>query len=531
MSFNNASGAGSVSNLRAIFENKKSDDRSASPPSRGRSPALSDASIRSRPVSKVRASFVAVERPGDSGEGQIWGLRKASDVANMAETKQELANDSLANRATDPPDSHAQLNGEHSEPEPPSQANTTDENTQGGLGSILKGSAFEGSPPISRVNGIGTEEPSTSPTSQKKNLAASKMNESTDSKPQNKSIGSRIKDAVASNHNQPPRAAKLKTTKDAKPIKPPPTRQVPPAKISTKSPTSPRAPRTPVSPNLEKPMTHGSAAKPTAVVASAKNAVSPERAKKSPTLPRETRNTSLNTQAATATRPALAPPRTNGTRKQTSPEVKPRPSHVPASTAAPTAVSAAKTTNSTTLGPKPTVTKRDRPLKPSTTTAPATKKIARTSLPNQADGTDKTKPRTSTARKVPDGGFLARMMRPTASSAQKAHEKVAPSSPPQTKRAAPVHAAKGKARGSLPGSDEDKGKARGSLPGSDEDKENTHRGGPESEGPPPTSETREDDVDGDDKADPSPLKDITPAVEPEGSTAESKPEAVEMSTA
>src|SRR5947207_15440587 len=75
-----------VRNLRAMFENKTGDPAtSTSPPSRGRSPAGSEASLSSRPVSKVRASFVAVERPAEAGQGQQWGLRKASDVGIMAE--------------------------------------------------------------------------------------------------------------------------------------------------------------------------------------------------------------------------------------------------------------------------------------------------------------------------------------------------------------------------------------------------------------------------------------------------------------
>jgi hypothetical protein len=66
--------------MLAMFEAKKEE---TSPPSRGRSPALSvsDATgYGSRPISKVRASFVAVERSGQMGS--MVGLRKASDVEN-----------------------------------------------------------------------------------------------------------------------------------------------------------------------------------------------------------------------------------------------------------------------------------------------------------------------------------------------------------------------------------------------------------------------------------------------------------------
>ena len=53
-----------VRNIRAMFEAKA---EATSPPSRGRSPTGSERSSSSRPISKVRASFVAVERSGQIG--------------------------------------------------------------------------------------------------------------------------------------------------------------------------------------------------------------------------------------------------------------------------------------------------------------------------------------------------------------------------------------------------------------------------------------------------------------------------------
>jgi hypothetical protein len=47
---------------------------------------------------------------------------------------------------------------------------------------------------------------------------------------------------------------------------------------------------------------------------------------------------------------------------------------------------------------------------------------------------DSPKSRASTASRTPDDSFLARMMRPTASTASKAHEKVQVSSPPRVNR-------------------------------------------------------------------------------------------------
>jgi hypothetical protein len=108
------------------------------------------------------------------------------------------------------------------------------------------------------------------------------------------------------------------------------------------------------------------------------------------------------------------------------------------------------------------------------------------------------------------------MMRPTASTAQKVHEKVAPSSPPQSKRAAPVQAAKGKVR-------------RSTI--SDEDKENTHRGGHPEDSAPPTTDTEQMEANGNAKVEPQPLNDITPAVEPESGAVDSSRDALEASSA
>lgn len=97
------------------------------------------------------------------------------------------------------------------------------------------------------------------------------------------------------------------------------------------------------------------------------------------------------------------------------------------------------------------------------------------------------------------------MMRPTTSSAQKAHEKVAPSSPPQSKRAAPAQATKGK--------------ARRSLLDSDEDKENNHRGGQEINSSPSAPKDKQVEANGSAEGESQPLNDITPVVESEKATA------------
>src|SRR5271154_2137583 len=152
MSANN-SGPGGVRNLRAIFENKTS-DHSTSPPSRGRSPGGSDASLHSRPVSKVRATFVAVERPDEAGQGQQWGLRKASDVAieeaeRAIETSRPTRESNQASSNSEPPQTTTVVKGVRSRNQSDTvqskNHNMASSENAGGLGAILKGSAFEDS--------------------------------------------------------------------------------------------------------------------------------------------------------------------------------------------------------------------------------------------------------------------------------------------------------------------------------------------------------------------------------------------------
>ncbi|MCJ1259007.1 hypothetical protein MMC24_006841 [Lignoscripta atroalba] len=142
---------------------------------------------------------------------------------------------------------------------------------------------------------------------------------------------------------------------------------------------------------------------------------------------------------------------------RTSPPSKPRPksptrtARLPASATASTASSAAKlggappprspsrvsTTAGTKLGRKPSTLNKERtgthPLAPSASTLSGVlKKSTRPSLSAPSQPNERPRSRTSIASsKLPEEGFLARMMRPTASSASKAHEKIEPKSPPK----------------------------------------------------------------------------------------------------
>jgi len=135
--------------------------------------------------------------------------------------------------------------------------------------------------------------------------------------------------------------------------------------------------------------------------------------------------------------PAPTSPKAVKSPKFLKPKSPTRPTKLPAAAVANTASSAAKHD----AKPSPTESEFRKPVnkRPSTVsmrpprvstssmTGTLAKKTSRASL--ATNGHDRPSSRVSTSK--PDEGFLARMMRPTASSAQKAHDKVAVHSPPR----------------------------------------------------------------------------------------------------
>ncbi|KIX93336.1 uncharacterized protein Z520_10979 [Fonsecaea multimorphosa CBS 102226] len=436
------SGNSGVKNLRAMFENKAS-DQSTSPPSRGRSPNPSEISNNSRPVSKVRASFVAVERPSENGGAPLIGLRRASEVSSMGEIKETAIEDTESMKSSTPavttkkgePTSDPQL--------APSANDGTDE---GGLGAILKGSAFVEHTPSKLAP-------------EAKNLteaiASGRIQDKiprSPSKPKDESNAAEMvkkMQATEGTNPGPPPTTTLQTTKDAELVKPPPTRQQVNTKPIPRSPTVTRpSPRTPTSPKLH---LRGGPAKIKGVMESAKEA---QRAREAARLNAEktektrasapTKDTSARPRAAPESiKKEQTPATPKATRSPTAVKPKPPtvPGKLPAAATATTASTAAKhdTQHSPTEPERKSVKKttttsstRQPRASSSASTFSLAKKASRTSLTN---GHDRPKSRVSTAK--PDESFLARMMRPTASSAQKVHEKVHVSSPPKHKSVAP----------------------------------------------------------------------------------------------
>ena len=433
-----------VRNLRAMFENKVS-DQSTSPPSRGRSPNPSEISNNSRPVSKVRASFVAIERPGENGGAPILGLRRASEVGSMEGIQENAV-------IEDAPAEKPVTAGEASKPSQPTISDLKPSADgiadEGGLGTILKGSAF-------------IENTPSKPPSEARNLdraikmgaIPAKIGTSSPAKPKDESKAAAMVEKVQAKEGSkpaPPPATTLNAPENAKRVKLPPTRQVN-TKAMPNSPVVAAPPRTPASPKVH---VKGGPAKIKGVMESAKKAQQAREAMKRETTNAEkaeplapSMDNRAKSKAPTAVKKEQTPASPQSVRSPTN--VKPRaptlPGKLPAAVTATTASAAAKQDgqHSPTEPERKPVAKKTASLSAraprastSSTTSTLARKASRTSLISEHD---RPKSRVSTTK--PDEGFLARMMRPTASSAQKAHEKV-PNSPPKTKK--PTMPTKGK---------------------------------------------------------------------------------------
>lgn len=431
------SGNSGVRNLRAMFENKAS-DQSTSPPSRGRSPNPSEISNSSRPVSKVRASFVAVEKPGENGGASILGLRRTSEVSNQRdENKENLMADAA-------PVGKVPAGGERAPTANASKAEKNDHTQNGtmetGLGDILKGSAFADSTPKALPEAANSGQASTPGQIQPKTAEAP-------AEPKDETKAAEMTEKMQATNGQkpgPPPSTQPQTTKTAEPVKPAPTRQIN-TKASPRSPiTSKSSPKTPTSPVAH---IRGGPAKIKGVMESAKRAqearaiVAKQNAEKEKKVqpPAPKANTqSEPQQSSNAVKKEQAPtsPKAVKSGKAVEPKSPTKPTKLPAAATAPTAASAARqeTHRSPTEAEhrKPAAkrpsTVSTRPPRASTasTTSMLAKKTSRASLTN---GHDRPKSRVSTNK--PDEGFLARMMRPTTSSAQKMHDKVPVNSPPR----------------------------------------------------------------------------------------------------
>ena len=541
-----------VRGIRAIFEAK---GEVTSPPSRGRSPVGSEGarSTSSRPLSKVRTSFVTVERSGLLGP--IIGLRKMSDTGDaIPRTGVEVEGDTrglntkqlLAEHQTDTSGESAQSvsNGTHilesSQEATPSStveninldgpssslgpvqtieletfvskdkqsdtngtvdgdstaprdiiedSSTIPPKSSEDLGHVLKGSSFEpeegivGQVPTVQENsilelssGVNNEESVTKNQNDSKSQSNGKVVASLKLAAESKILSSRPS-AISTKRDTPqgPKSGQTQPSSKATKVGKPSTPKTPvtPSQNNHSKTSSPRQPiektsssrqalpekstsRVSTGNSNKSPATNASR---TSLVAKQWNGDTKYPSKPPPSnvgsSNRVTSTTSLkqphsSTLPSGATEAKKSTTTSSSLPKKPTPKSPTRPSRLPAAATAATAASAAKlgasvSTNishpagsiGTNIDRKASTLKKDRPTATSravqgpSAAPPPQQKSSRPSILAGSHPADRPKSRASAvSSKQPDEGFLARMMRPTASSASKAHEKIESKSPP-----------------------------------------------------------------------------------------------------
>lgn len=492
-----------VNNLRAMFELNK---ETTSPPSRGRSPADPESLLGNnpRPISKVRTSFVAVERSGqmgpsidaqkpnthgeatargvDGGDPKLAGNTITTETSKsqgngiMAESsKAETENESVQHKDKD-------VNG-LSQAEAPVNDSTrspmvNDDNAASGdLAMVTIGEADNR--PKSDLEGEKGTEDGLEPCSNVEDLGvvmkgASFEQEEGNSDTVRDSKTNQLKNVSSPNQTQSPTDTKTGPSKqgnaagNSASLKTKPATSRPSA-ITTKKSSAPasanrnvsgnglfkKSPKTPTSPNVSNRQLSSKTASPRQPFSPKTLNNTDKETKKAPIQKSERSSTIAKAPAAAVTRPGRATSSTVGKAAKksgpTSPTTKSRPKsptrpvRLPAGATASTASSAARIGDAP-LPRSPGRTSASNAIKTSTlhkdkvagasrdpalgTAVNPRKKSTRPSLP--ASATNKNpKPRVSTSStKAPEGSFLARMMRPTQSSASKTHEKIEHTSPP-----------------------------------------------------------------------------------------------------
>ena len=472
-------------------------NETTSPPSRGRSPAGSITSDSSRPYSKVRTSFISVERIGQLGSASQkmsnvngnFGVDGSNEPATVVgssnseiptenmDTSQPTSTKDLpsgpsatgsTDKASEMEEPGADSTKKESLPvdkpaaspdkpaadaeEDPGSTLPADQkeevaNTEGAalkndgenLGSVLKGSPFvattEQSEESLESKGTPNQGQDLSPSKSKK---GAKSGEPVQINGRPKEPGSDVK--------SPPEARKAKANAPVARLSATDKKKGP---TSTSEKVDVKSPKTPQIDGPTNPASSGLPARSSVERRSLQSKPPSDAADQPPKPPAQAASSE-------ASRKDLAKPRQSSLRSNTGPsnksvptsplhKVRPksptRPVRLPASATAPTASSAAKLGGAPSRSPsrasiassyKSSTNNKTRNTPMTSATAQSRQKPVRSSLPPQSGAAQRQKPRTSTASATGnDGGFLARMMRPTESSKSKAHEKLEVKSPPR----------------------------------------------------------------------------------------------------
>lgn len=486
------SGSG-VQGLRAMFEQGKND---TSPPSRGRSPAGdSTTSNPSRPISKVRASFVSVDR---SGAGVLPELRKTSahegrpamDGAQDEKPLNGSLNEPAVNgnvkasvgttsdpfldtpRSTPKKAAASSLRAEPSRTVEPGQESTSNPDKSVTAAEEAPGKLLPGDPSSSAAVSGGGALGSGAPGLGMILKGSPFVEEDKDTS------GPEPKDSPsASSATKPPRAEQSKQIASGRQSggNPPEMRKGPPSpsknkavakpqvrrpKIDTTKPVAEKAtkvPKTPSSLPTSATSTQDTKPKPKPKIKAEPSQLPDKKAAaKGPEKPIEKsapRISLPSSRASKTSATAAAPKASTSTAIKVSATTAPppstfikprpksptRPAKLPASATAPTASSAAKLEGDASKAPAAVLAK----AKPTSTHG----RPPRASLPARSapipERLKKSQPRasmTNATGRGADDGFLARMMRPTQASKSKTHDKVEVKSPPRPSAGKPATA-------------------------------------------------------------------------------------------
>lgn len=462
-----------VRNLRNIFENKATTDTdTAAADTRGRSPAagrLSNLDANGRPLSKVRASFVAVEPPQipiqdaaadmaspPAGRESSIAARRASfsmdpnNKSAIAEMKQDLQDEQIR-RSSNPnvetiPE--GALNSAATTPavEPrEDQAMGDVSHAASKLSQMTVAPGNENEPPADP-----SSEPPMNPDKPTTGAEEEEEGSLMPAEPENEA-------AVSGGEALPPVAEDLRKQEQTDSAQATAGSEVTPQK-SVAQPVTTGKDGSQKSISVPSTSSRKESTKPSPVSVDSSSKAAPAGSLKSPEMAKSptSNKSSLSPKAAPArdvtrkaSRSSLAAPtaasaartsRESFSSKSSAPAAKPKPRETtkPASISshlmAPTAASRAKHEAEGTSKPapatqRPATTARAKP-QPSSTKPTPRSSLARPESRNSQAAPRKTAP-------PPDGSFLERMMRPTAASANKVHEKTEVKSPPR-KTAAPL---------------------------------------------------------------------------------------------
>ena len=478
-----------VASLRARFEQK---DEASSPPSRGRSPAasLSVTGDISRPISKVRTSFVAVEPSGQMGDldaseelgskGYALNGDGAGDSATNGAVQKpktngiELTPQNSITKEENAPEKSIRKEENAPEQTTPESDSRKQDSTPPNVSEVASGTPPAADPDQAKGTAVANTPsiPSSDP-----NEAAAVPNGAAQ-KGKASPLGSILKGSPFEQDEK--KGEELKASEPGASLEPAPSLEqqangtstsmtngkpkealTQKAGVKSKSKTTPRpsaigknlAAR-PVSsttrPSVEKPQrsTPSAPTTPKSTTTPSKQSFSktivPKPAASQDSKKEEIKDArkttaerpsrlSVASKAPAAASKLTAKPK--GKPGPTSPPsfTKPRPKsptrpvRLPSSATAPTAASTAKLDAASAATAKP----RDRIPSNPISLRP---KPARTSLPAGSKPVEKAKPKSrlsTVSSKAPEGSFLDRMMRPTQSSSQKTHEKVEVKTPPK----------------------------------------------------------------------------------------------------